>query len=193
MDRVNTHYGTLIGGVALILAAVLGRGWFAQQHAEFLLLVPIILGTIGFGFGAWGLISDRRAARRHREQEHAQTATIDALADLLQRGESCKSSIVLSAGFESLGYEARPWANWENDAATWIGDSAAYVEENLGGSYAAQFWSDAGLQTPEIEDPYGGLMDEHKRAFYRQIDWRCQRLAQFIEELRHSTVSRKKS
>jgi hypothetical protein len=119
----------------------------------------------------------------------AQKANTEALADLLERGEHVKNSIVLSAGSGSLGFELRPFANWESEATTWIGDAAAYIEANLGASYAAQFWSDAGLQTRELEPSYRDLVNGERLTLYRQVDWRCQRLSQFIDELRRSASS----
>jgi hypothetical protein len=120
----------------------------------------------------------------------AQNANSQALADLLQRGEHVKNSIVIGAGTGSLGFELRPFANWESEATTWIGDTAAYIDANLGASSAAQFWSDAGLQTRELEPTYRELVSGERLTLYRQVDWHCQRLSQFIDELRRSPGSR---
>jgi hypothetical protein len=57
----------ILGGVALIVAAIIAGDWFAQRHAGWAFVVLIAIGIIGIGSGIWGIVSDWTMRRRFRK------------------------------------------------------------------------------------------------------------------------------
>lgn len=75
---------------------------------------------------------------------------------------------------------------WRDETQDWLNEAHRYVTEALGPTQEAQFWSDAGLPPTSLEGRLKQILNDYQLFMYLSVDQRCQRLLQFIAELRAS-------